>query len=148
MEIRIKETGQVVLEQEFRRMYPNTSMPIPLTLEVINEFGGDIVLQSPQPQPTRYQFFYRDGVEQIDGKWYTKYAIADLDAEGKALKDAEQAENIRQTRDKMLQESDWTQLADASVDKQAWANYRQTLRDITIQDGFPFSVVFPDKPTE
>ena len=36
---------------------------------------------------------------------------------------------MRKIRDSMLKESDWTQVADAPVDRQAWATYRQALRD-------------------
>ena len=38
-------------------------------------------------------------------------------------------ERMRNHRDRLLKESDWTQLPDAPVDQQAWATYRQTLRD-------------------
>ena len=54
--------------------------------------------------------------------------------------------NVRTKRNKLLAESDWTQVADAPVDKAAWATYRQALRDITEQDGFPENVSYPDKP--
>jgi len=40
-------------------------------------------------------------------------------------------------RNKLLQESDWTQLTDSPADKAEWAVYRQALRDITDQAGFP-----------
>ena len=53
---------------------------------------------------------------------------------------------IRQQRNQLLKASDWTQVADAPVDKQAWATYRQALRDITEQAGFPNNVVFPTPP--
>jgi len=53
---------------------------------------------------------------------------------------------IRTQRNKLLKESDWTQVADAPVDKAAWATYRQALRDITEQDGFPVNVEFPAEP--
>lgn len=146
MEIRIKDTGQVMYESEFRQSLPNTALPYPLTEEMINAFGGEVVFEAPQAQPTRYQFAFRDGVEQIEGKWYTKYSVADLDAKGIAQKDAEQAKNIRENRDKMLSESDWTQVADAPVDKEAWAIYRQALRDLPTQAGFPWEVKYPEKP--
>ena len=146
MEIRIKETGQVMFESEFRKLYPNTSFPHPISEETLNEFGADVVFEGVQALPTRYQIAFRDGVEQIEGKWYTKYSVSDLDDEGKALKDAEQAKNIRQNRDKMLEESDWTQLSDAPVDKQAWADYRQALRDLPSQIGFPWEITYPEKP--
>jgi hypothetical protein len=46
----------------------------------------------------------------------------------------------------MLTDSDWTQVADAPVDKNAWAVYRQALREVPQQPGFPFSVVWPEAP--
>lgn len=55
-------------------------------------------------------------------------------------------EHVRSQRDGLLSESDWTQLKDAPVDQAAWAAYRQALRDIPSQKGFPASVVWPDKP--
>jgi len=54
--------------------------------------------------------------------------------------------SVRSTRNSLLIESDWTQVADAPVDKTAWAEYRQALRDITSQEGFPENVIWPTKP--
>ena len=53
---------------------------------------------------------------------------------------------IRSVRNKLLAESDWTQLYDAPVNKEVWAIYRQELRDITLQSEFPINVIFPNKP--
>lgn len=55
-------------------------------------------------------------------------------------------EQVRQQRNNLLAASDWTQLPDAPVDQTAWAAYRQALRDVTDQEGFPANVVWPDKP--
>jgi len=55
-------------------------------------------------------------------------------------------EQARNQRNEMLAASDWTQVADAPVDKAAWATYRQALRDITAQAGFPDNVIWPTKP--
>lgn len=146
MQVRIRETGAVMYEDEFRKLFPNTSMPQQLSEELINEFGGDVVLEGPQAQPTRYQVGFRDGVEQIDGKWYTKYSVADMEQEAIAAKDAEQAKSVRDERNTKLKDSDWTQVADAPVDKAAWATYRQALRDITTQEGFPWTIDWPVNP--
>ena len=59
---------------------------------------------------------------------------------------AEKAEVVRFHRNMYLSSCDWTQVADAPVDKAAWAIYRQALRDITSQKGFPENVVWPTKP--
>jgi hypothetical protein len=133
-------------EGEFRAMHSNTSMPQQLSETLINDLGADVVFEGPQPQPTRYQVGFADGLEQIDGKWYTKYSVADMGQEAKAIKDAEQAEKTRSQRADKLKGSDWTQVADAPVDKAAWATYRQALRDITAQSGFPWDTQWPDAP--
>jgi len=55
-------------------------------------------------------------------------------------------EEVRVKRDRLLAASDWTQVADAPVDHAAWAVYRQALRDVPQQAGFPANVVWPVKP--
>ena len=149
MEIRIRSTGQVMYEGEFRSLHPNTSFPQVLTAEILNDSGADIVLEGPQAQPTRYQTAFRDGVEQIDGQWFTKYSVADMDDEAKAAKDVEQAKSVRQQRDENLKETDWMVIraAETSVALAAeWVTYRQALRDISAQTGFPWEVTWPDAP--
>lgn len=56
------------------------------------------------------------------------------------------ADRVRVQRNALLAASDWTQIPDAPVDKSAWAAYRQALRDIPQQSGFPNSVTWPSKP--
>jgi len=64
----------------------------------------------------------------------------------KAL-DAE-ADEVRSQRDALLTSTDWTQVPDAPVDSDAYATYRQELRDIPQQTGFPTDVNWPLKPSE
>lgn len=56
------------------------------------------------------------------------------------------AKKVRIKRNQLLMESDWTQVADAPVDEQAWAAYRQALRDVPQQVGFPANVTWPNPP--
>jgi len=146
MQVRIRETGQVMYEAEFRALHPNTSMPQQLSEELLNEFGADVVLEGPQASPTRYQTAYANGVEQLDGKWYTKYSVAEMDADAITAKDTEQAKAMREQRGEKLKDSDWTQVADAPVDKAAWATYRTALRNVPAQAGFPWTVTWPETP--
>ena len=147
MQIRTND-GQVMYESEFRAYTKANGGPTweTTTTEVLEALGADVVFEGPQASPTRYQTAFRDGVEQIDGKWYTKYSVADIDDEAKTAKDTEQAKSIREQRNQKLKDSDWTQLADSTADKTAWATYRQALRDITAQAGFPWTVEWPDAP--
>ena len=55
-------------------------------------------------------------------------------------------ERLRIQRDKLLVKSDWTQVADAPVDKQEWATYRQALRDFPSTWVPSETVEFPDTP--
>lgn len=148
MEIRTQD-GQVLFESEFRSYIKANGGPTwdQTTPEILQALGADVVLEGPQAQPTRYQTAFRDGVEQIDGQWYTKYSVADLDAEGIAAKDAEQAKNVRSQRDERLVQTDWTQGKDIpDAISQPWAVYRQALRDMPAQTGFPWDVQWPTKP--
>ena len=69
-------------------------------------------------------------------------------AEWAAGADDRAAAEIRTERDIKLTESDWTQVTDAPVDQAAWATYRQALRDIPEQSGFPNEVNWPTEPQE
>ena len=148
MQIRIRQTGEVMYEAEFRAYQQANNGPAwGITSEaILDSLGADVVFEGPQAQPTRYQISFRDGVEQIDGKWYTKYSVADMGAEAISAKDAEQAASVRALRTGKLKDSDWTQVADAPVAKAAWAEYRQALRDITGQAGFPWDIQWPTQP--
>lgn len=92
----------------------------------------------------------RDGGELVNGHWQYKWKITNLSpdkiAENIAAKDADLATNARSQRDKLLSESDWTQLPDAPTDKAEWATYRQELRDISAQEGFPWTIEWPTQP--
>lgn len=159
MEILLKDTQEVVTDFEFRNRYPNTSFPQVLSPELLDDFGAVAILEGPHATfIPPYEYNMRNGVEEINGQWFTKYVAgpifidnenqtaAEQLAEYKARIDEQLAVSIRSQRDQLLKESDWTQVADAPVDKEAWATYRQSLRDITTQETFPVSVVWPIHP--
>ena len=144
---RVKSTGEIKSQGEVRSMYSNTSFPSQWTPALVEELGLDLVFESPTPTTTRYQTAFKDGVEQdAQGRWLWKWSISEMDDDAKAAKDAEQAKNIRSDRDKRLSDTDWTQVADAPVDKAVWATYRQALRDVPAQAGFPYDITWPSKP--
>jgi hypothetical protein len=66
--------------------------------------------------------------------------------DSKTIPDEWLFERLRIQRDKLLTESDWTQVADAPVNKQAWAGYRQQLRDLPENWTPTETVEFPDIP--
>lgn len=87
MRLRIRETSAVVYDNEFRALYPNTSFPAVLSVELLNDFGADPVLEGPQPTLTADQYAVYDGVIQdANGNWMTSYVAVDYTAEEIAAK--------------------------------------------------------------
>ena len=73
----------------------------------------------------------------VDEKLIPAFEVVDKTEEEIAADVASKAANVRAARDRALSASDWTQVADAPVDKQAWATYRQALRDLPDAEGWP-----------
>ena len=85
-------------------------------------------------------------VENPDGSYTSTPRTADDIAAYQANKDAQQAAGVRANRSRKLADSDWTQVADSPVDKAVWATYRQALRDVPQQAGFPETIQWPTQP--
>ena len=164
--LRNKTTGDVITTSQFKGLYPNTSFPKPMTVEVYEAFGYDSVLNGPAATVTApYERSQESGVEEIDGKWFTKFIVGPVftdtkdddgntvtaatnEAAYKAKVDADAAANVRSQRDKKLAECDWTQADDSPLKAaSAWTTYRKSLRDVPTQAGFPHNVTWPTKPT-
>ena len=61
--------------------------------------------------------------------------------------DARKAVEVRAERNKKLASTDWTQTADVpQAVKDSYVTYRQALRDVTTQTGFPWTITWPDEP--
>jgi hypothetical protein len=163
MQIRIRETGQIMYESEFRAYTKANGGPSwdITTTQVLEALGADAVFEGPQATGgTVYQHSQADGVEQIDGKWYTKYVLGPVFTDGettateqevayKAAKDADQAKSVRQSRDDKLKETDWIVIKNLESNANipgVWEVYRQALRDIPTQEGFPWTITWPVEP--
>lgn len=148
MQYRLKSTGAVMYEGELRQYLKDNNGPTfgPMTTEIMEAIGVDPVFEGPQPPAGVYQTVYRNGVEQqSDGKWYTKYSLAEMDSDAKAAKDAQVAAGVRDSRNRLLAETDWRFRSDMTP-SQAWKDYCQALRDVPAQAGFPHNVTWPNKP--
>ena len=152
---------------EFCRTYPNLILPDALTEEWFNSVGADVVFEGPQASYNPpYEYSYPNGVEQVDGKWFTKHSVGPVFTdtiasetepaktafehmvEYRARKDAEQAKAVRESRDDLLAKTDWTQVDDSPISnvvKSQWATYRQALRDVPTQPLFPWIIEWPVK---
>ena len=102
----------------------------------IEQDGMSLIDYDVPPCPeTGYKFNVNTKTWE-DGTQQQKYASAVI--------------NVRASRASLLEKSDWTQLPNGplTAEKQAeWQTYRQALRDITTQSGYPYTVSWPTKPS-
>ena len=123
----------------------NVSFPKVMTDEIFAQFGVVRVTPTPRPEYDHTKEF-NVVAEQVNGAWVEKWVATDVSAEEIAQRTADQANNVRAERNQKISDCDWTQLPDAPVDSAVWSVYRQSLRDIPSQAGFPWNVVWPTQP--
>jgi len=78
--------------------------------------------------------------------WIQQWAVEPKSQEEIDAANAQQAASVRDQRNRLLAESDWTQLPDSPPDALAWGVYRKALRDIPSQPGFPWDIIWPEAP--
>ena len=118
---------------------PDTSFPASPTADLLSEFNVFKIVETPAPTIDSKTHRQSKSIQQVDGVWTQVWVSIELPEDVAAA-------NVRSYRDRLLTETDWTQVSDAPVDKEAWATYRQALRDISLQEGFPWSVEWAVKP--
>ena len=131
---------------DLRRDNPNVSFPKNISDELFAKYGAMRVFFSTQPGFTYAQELKEGTPVFADGRWNQTWSVVNLSDDEVAGRTAQKADEVRGERDSKLSSSDWTQVADAPVNKQAWATYRQALRDIPLQAGFPWNVSWPTQP--
>ena len=157
-EYRNRTTGVVKTQGQWRNEFANMSLPRVWKAATLDALDLDPVLKSPAATVGAYQVSVRDGVVQdANGNWVENYVARDMfsdttDDEGvtttkaeheaayQAGLDAKTAEGHRTTRNKLLADSDWTQMNDSPLTneaKTAWATYRQELRDMSDLASWP-----------
>ena len=133
---------------QLRKDNPNVSFPRKISNELLSEYDvyPASVGDAPSIDIRTQKRIKNTQVSNVDGAWVYEWTITEKTSEQIAKYDADTATEVRASRDEKLTESDWTQVADAPVDQAAWATYRQALRDIPAQAGFPNTIDWPVKP--
>lgn len=148
MEIRLRSNGQTMLEDEFRAYQKANGGPTwgLTTTEILDSLESDVVFQGPTPSATEYQVVSRDGVEQVDGNWYTKYKVTDMDQDAIDAVNAQKTEANKKKASELLAETDWCVLPDVLTltNKDDFVAYRAALRVIAVTP--TFDATFPVKP--
>jgi hypothetical protein len=132
---------------DLRRDNPNTSFPRNPSDAVLADWNVfPVVEQSPPEYNPANQNLNQLNPTLVDGQWLQTWQVTAASAEEIAERLQRKEAEVRQQRNELLSACDWTQLPDSPADHEVWATYRQDLRDITDQEGFPWEVVWPEAP--
>lgn len=130
-----------------KRDNPNVSFPRDIPDELLAEFNVfPAVEKAPPAYDKRTQYINKKAPEVENGVWCVGFEVLGKAPENIEFYDMEKAAEVRIERNRRLDKTDWTQVADAPVDQAAWATYRQALRDIPDQEGFPNTMDWPVEP--
>jgi len=145
MNIALIDNGQVTAVGDYRALFPQTSFP--------PSGPSDEFLAENSAMKVNVWLPYDAATQKlaacppyIDGDWVYTVEVVPLTPEDIAARNEAQAANVRADRNRRLTDCDWTQLSDAPVDPLPWQTYRQALRDVTEQAGFPSAVIWPEAP--
>jgi hypothetical protein len=134
---------------DLRRDNPNTSYPRNPSDATLADWNLFPVTDKPTPA-------YNPATQNCNqvnptleaGEWVMTWAVTPATPEQIAERTSAKEAEVRQQRNQLLSTCDWTQLPDAPVLRATWATYRQALRDVTAQEGFPWNVVWPEQPLD
>jgi hypothetical protein len=128
---------------QFRADNPHTSFPAVLSDELLAQHGvHKITVLSPPKHDSRTHVLQQSALYEVNGAWQTHYSAEPLPL-------AVATKNVKEARDRLLAETDWvvTKAYETKTEvPQAWAAYRQQLRDLPMQPNFPHGTVWPTKP--
>lgn len=134
---------------ELRHDNPSTSFPQNITDELLAVYGVVAVVRAELPEfdAARQKITDRDSPVLVDGVWTIQRTVVEKSELEIAIEYKNLAAVMRNKRNELLAECDWTQGKDVpNTVSDFWGAYRQALRDVPLQVGFPHSVVWPKKP--
>jgi len=136
--------------KSLKEAHPSVSFPKTLSAEVLNSYNVYEVQQSVRPTAGHTKNVVESNPVLVGNTWTQQWTIENASAEEIAERVAYEEAAVRDQRNHKLQLSDWTQMADSPLTdakKSEWSTYRQSLRDMTSQSGFPSDVTYPAEPS-
>ena len=131
---------------ELRSKFPNTTFNKTLIAANLTDFGVVEVEEEDPPSFTTSQYIKEKAPAFASGKWSKGWEVVNYTtSELTAIEDDKKATQ-RGNRDRLLAETDWTASSDLTMSDD-WKTYRQALRDVPTQAGFPDTITWPTKPS-
>jgi hypothetical protein len=132
---------------ELRSDNPYTSFPKNPTNSELGGWNVYPVQSTSRPVADHTQNVTENDPILVNGVWTQSWSVTAASEDEINQRTSSEAENVRYQRNSLLSSTDWTQVKDVPQSvSNAWASYRQALRDMPQQEGFPWSVVWPEEP--
>jgi len=128
-----------------RRDNPNVSFPKNPSDATLENFGMFRVTKVDRPAYDHTKNIQEGTPVLTDGVWTQVWNVTDATSEEIAERTANESANVRAQRDRKLADTDWSGLSDTTMSSEM-ATYRQALRDVPSQSGFPWTVNWPSQP--
>lgn len=130
-----------------RKKFPQVSFPRDITTINLNEYNVVSVELTDRPTFNEKTHYLSEGVPiNENGVWKQTWVLTEFSTDEIQQHLLDKQEEEREKRNKLLKKSDWTQLSDTPTNTAAWAVYRQALRDLPSQEGFPYNITWPTQP--
>lgn len=129
--------------------YPDISFPDVMDNMLLADFGVYSVEDTPASEETLTKKVVELHPVDIDGKWTQQWELVDKTIIEIHTQRQIKSYEVRKERDKLLSDSDWviiSSLEKGKIVPQDWVDYRQDLRDIPSKQGFPYDVIWTNKP--
>jgi|TARA_B100000085_G_C18527803_1_gene506613 hypothetical protein len=134
-----------------RQDNPNTSFPKNPSNEFLASWNVFVVQDRSAPSfDPATQNCNQVNPTLDNGEWVKTWQVTSASSDEIAERLQSKSLDIREQRNQLLTNCDWTQLTDSQLNadtKTAWGTYRQQLRDITTQTEFPWNVQWPSAPS-
>ena len=155
-------TGEAKTKNQLIRENKNISLPRQWTAATLQALGVAAVTKTDPPTVGAYQVYEKDGIEEVNGEWREKWIVRDMfneysdaDSNTVTVEDQKAEYDLRESnalatkerakRDDLLKETDHYGLSDVTMSAEM-TTYRQALRDVPQQAGFPSTITWPEKP--
>lgn len=148
--VKLDKTGKAIAYPytltDLKRDNKHISFPSIIDEEVSAQFNVYPVIPTESPNVDHTKNLMRTAVKNKKGQWIETWYTEDATKQQIEERTQGQISQIISKRNQLLVASDWTQIPDVPVNQEAWKKYRQELRDLSKQTGFPWDVTWPEKP--
>ena len=143
MFVRLHDNGQVLKfpfnPEKLRRLHPNISFPSIFSEEILADYNVFPVVQTAAPRVISEIETVTTGVERVDGRWSLKYTVVPRPKEDLEKQVNSRArQKLSETLDLVIKYVERNEPVPEDI-----SCYRKALRDIHLQDGYPYEVEWP-----